>query len=151
MKHHLVLAVLVPWIAGCGQEPSTVPTQSVSGQDPASSHGHDHSERSLGTVTVGGLTVELAQGHGNVTAGEQSHLVVKLPYTDKGSTLVRAWLGTEDRTLSLVGLGQYAASHDDYDIHAQAPDPFPPSMLWWFEIEKPDGSKILGSAAPLLK
>jgi hypothetical protein len=64
---------------------------------------------------------------------------------------VRAWLGTEDRTLSLVGLGEYAPSHDDYDVHVTAPDPLPSPLMWWFEIETPDGTKVLGSAAPLVE
>ena len=104
---------------------------------------------SLGTVDIGGLAVELAQGHGVITAGEEAHLVVKLPYSDKGATTIRTWIGTEDRTLSYVGRGEYAASHDDYDIHATAPDPLPDNPLWWIEIEKPDGTTLLGSAKPL--
>ncbi len=91
----------------------------------------------------------LAQGHGGVTAGKESHLVVKLPYNDAGATIVRAWLGTEDRTASLVGKGEYAPSHDDYDIHATAPDPLPEGTMWWIEIEKPDGAKVVGSAQPI--
>ena len=111
---------------------------------------HDHAEeQSLGTVDVGGLKVELAQGHGAVAAGKEGHLVVKLPYKDDGATIVRAWIGTEDRTASLVGKGEYAPSHDDYDIHATAPDPLPDGAQWWIEIEKPDGTKLVGSAKPL--
>lgn len=109
-------------------------------------HDHAHDEVSLGTVTIGDMKVELAQGHGKVEAGKESHLVVKLPYNDGGETVVRAWIGTEDRTLSLVGKGEYAPSHDDYDVHAVAPDPLPENAEWWIEIEKPDGTKAVGSA-----
>lgn len=109
-------------------------------------HDHAHDEVPLGTVTIGDMQVELAQGHGKVEAGKESHLVVKLPYNDNGATVVRAWIGTEDRTMSLVGKGEYAPSHDDYDIHAVAPDPLPESAMWWIEIEKPDGTKVVGSA-----
>ena len=159
-KHSAIAAlVLVPWIAGCSHEHTDDHTHShdTSEEEPASAqsdeHGedHEHDEVSLGTSSVGGLTIELAQGHGVVVAGGDSQLVVKLPYTDQGSTSVRAWLGTEDRTMSFVGLGEYAPSHDDYDVHVSAPDPLPQSMLWWFEIERPDGSKLLGSASPLLE
>ena len=76
--------------------------------------------------------------------------MVKLPYNDKGATVVRAWIGTEDRTLSLVGKGGYAPSHDDYDVHAIAPDPLPDNVMWWIEIQKPDGTKLVGSIKPLL-
>lgn len=113
-------------------------------------HEHEHEEIALGTFDVSGLSVEAAQGHGNVEAGKEGHLVIKLPYKDNGETVVRAWVGTEDRTLSSVGKGEYAPSHDDYDIHAIAPDPLPEGAKWWLEIEKPDGTKAVGSL-PLLK
>ena len=115
-------------------------------------HGHDHGEEvALPTATIGGMQVELAQGHGAIQGGKESHLVVKLPYNDKGETIVRAWIGTEDRTLSTVGKGNYAPSHDDYDIHTMAPNPLPASTMWWIEIEKPDGTKAVGSAKPILQ
>lgn len=110
---------------------------------------HAHDEVSLGTSTIGDIEVELAQGHGAIEAGMEGHLVVKLPYTDSGATIVRAWIGVEDRTLSMVGRGDYASSHDDYDIHAMAPDPLPENAMWWIEIEKPDGVKAIGSAKPI--
>jgi hypothetical protein len=153
----LYLLVLAPWIAGCSHEHPDDHSHSHDTSTEETEHAdeqgedHEHDEVSLGTSSVGGLTIELAQGHGVVVAGGESQLVVKLPYTDKGATTVRGWLGTEDRTLSLVGLGEYAPSHDDYDVHVTAPDPLPQSMLWWFEIERPDGSKLLGSASPLLE
>lgn len=113
-------------------------------------HDHAHEEVPLETITIAGMEIELAQGHGAVEAGKESHLVVKLPYSDQGETIVRAWLGTEDRTASYVGKGEYAASHDDYDIHATAPDPLPDGVKWWIEIVKPDATKHVGSAKPIL-
>lgn len=117
----------------------------------ATSAPHDdaHEEFPIGTVTIAGMQVELAQGHGTVEAGKESHLVVKLPYSDSGQTTVRAWIGTEDRTASYVGKGLYAPAHDDYDIHAMAGDPLPANAMWWIEIEKPDGTRVVGSAKPL--
>lgn len=114
-------------------------------------HDHAHDEVPLGTVAIGGMQVELAQGHGAVAAGQEGHIVVKLPYTDNGQTIVRAWIGTNDRTLSFVGKGEYAPSHDDYDVHAMAPDPLPATTMWWIEIQKPDGTKVVGSATPIME
>lgn len=111
--------------------------------EPAGDHAHD--ETPLGSVTIDGMVVHGAQGHGFVEPGKLGHLVIKLPYSDAGSTIVRAWIGTEDRHLSLVGMGDYAPSHDDFDIHAEAPDPLPSNARWWIEIEKPDGTKAVGS------
>jgi len=125
-------------------------TPNAKEENDADGEDHAHDEVPLGMVQIGDLEVELAQGHGNVEAGKESHLVVKLPYNDKGETIVRAWLGTEDRTFSLVGKGEYASSHDDYDVHAVAPDPLPANVMWWIEIEKPDGSKLVGSMKSLM-
>jgi hypothetical protein len=110
---------------------------------------HDHGEEiALGTFMAGELEIEAAQGHGMVEAGKEGHLIIKLPYKDDGASVVRAWIGTEDRTLSAVGKGEYAPSHDDYDIHAMAPSPLPADVKWWVEVEKPDGTKLVGSIAP---
>ena len=114
----------------------------------ADGHGHDHDEASLGTATIGDMQVECWQGHGVLAAGAESHLVLKLPHNDQGATVVRAWLGTEDRLKAMVGKGEYAPSHDDYDIHAEAPSPLAADTMWWIEVTKPDGTKAVGSIAP---
>ena len=116
---------------------------------PPVEHDHAHEEVPLESAVIDGMTVELAQSHGPLTPGQESHLVIKLPYNDGGQTIVRAWIGSEDRTLSFVGKGQYAPSHDDYDLHALAPDPLSPTAMWWVEIERPDGSRSVGSAQPI--
>ena len=111
-------------------------------------HDHAHDEVPLGKFKAGELEIEAAQGHGMVEAGKEGHLIIKLPYKDDGATVVRAWIGTEDRTLSAVGKGEYAPSHGDYDIHAVAPSPLPANVKWWVEVAKPDGTKLVGSIAP---
>ena len=118
--------------------------------DPADEHDHGD-EQALDAVQIGEHKIELAQGHGALEPGAESHLVVKLPWNDESETVVRAWVGTEDRTASMVGLGRYASAHDDYDIHADAPEPLPENVQWWIEIERPDGSKLLGAAKPFLE
>ena len=154
----LVAIPLLFLCAACGGSAEEAPPSEASevsmpdGQPaPAAEEDHGHAEDPLGTATVGDMQVELAQGHGAVTAGKEGHLVVKLPYSDKGATIVRAWIGSADRTLSLVGKGEYAPSHDDYDVHALAPDPLPANPMWWIEIEKPDGTRQSGSARPILE
>lgn len=159
-----VLAALGIGLTGCGQSGSSDDhshgadththadgsTHSDHADDSHMNEGHAHEEIALAPATIGDMTIELAQSHGAVKAGQEGHLVVKLPYKDNGATIVRAWIGTEDRTLSFVGRGEYAASHDDYDIHAMAPDPLPANTRWWIEIEKPDGTKVVGSATPIV-
>ena len=137
-------------LVGCGD--SGKDPNPAGGTEPAKEeeHGHEHEEVALGTFDIEGISVEALQGHGEVEAGKEGHLVIKLPYKDDGETVVRAWIGGDDRTLSSVGKGEYAPSHDDYDIHAIAPDPLADGSKWWLEIEKPDGTKAVGSF-PLLK
>ncbi|MBT8485768.1 MAG: hypothetical protein HKO59_10930 [Phycisphaerales bacterium] len=152
-------------LTGCGQsgDDATPPSATTGGGTHTHADGsthddhaaepagtHDHDEVDLAPITIEGMRIQLAQGHGVVTAGQESHLVVKLPYSDNGATVVRAWLGGSDRTLSYVGRGTYAPSHDDYDIHAMAPNPLPDQTMWWIEIEKPDGTKVVGSAEPIV-
>ena len=137
---------------GGGEEPAAPANSRAPAQEqPAKEEEHAHDEESLGTVQIGDLTVELAQGHGAISAGHEGHLVVKLPYSDDGATVVRAWIGTEDRLSSRVGLGTYAPDHDDYDVHATAPDPLPANPRWWIELERPDGSRLVGSASPRME
>jgi len=110
---------------------------------------HEHDEVDLGSLQLGPHSVQLAQGHGPLVAGEEAALVVKLPFNDGGKTQVRAWLGGEDRLQSFVAVGVYAPSHDDYDLHAPAPDALSEDTSWWVEIELPDGSRLVGSHPPL--
>jgi len=151
------------WIAGCGEsggddhgdeththEDGTVHKDGQEADTAQTGHGDDHGEETpLPTATIGDMQVELAQAKGAIQPGKEGILLVKLPYDDKGETIVRAWIGTEDRTLSMVGKGAFAPSHGDYDIHAMAPDPLPENVMWWIEIEKPDGTKVVGSTPPI--
>ncbi len=136
---------------GCSEPASDTESSSAAAHDNASLDDHaedsDHVETPLGTTMIGDLEVQCAQGHGETAPGREMHLVVKLPYNDNGATVVRAWIGVEDRLDSLVALGEYAPSHDDYDIHAEASDPLQADAAWWIEVEKPDGSKQIGSIA----
>jgi len=149
---------LTAFVASCGKKEAANdhghphPHEDGEAHDHPSDAGnddHDHgAEVDLGTFKVGELEVTAAQAHGNLEAGKEGHLVIRLPYQDDGGTIVRAWIGSEDRTMSTVGKGEYAPSHGDYDIHTMAPDPLPDGVKWWVELEKPDGTKLVGSIAP---
>ncbi len=147
---------------GAEQKSPSTADRTSHGDHEHKGDGHDHAEHGesegdghaaevdLGTVTIGDMKVACAQGYGTVEPGKESHLVVKLPYNDQAATVARAWVGTSDRTLSFGGKGEYAASHDDFDVHAIAPDPLPANVMWWIEVEKPDGTRVVGSVKPLL-
>jgi len=152
MLHTIIPVIsLSALLVSCGEKETTT-TAPADGNAPSAAaeeeHDHDHEEVPLGTFTAGDMTINAAQAHGMVEAGKECQLVIKLPYKDDGSTVVRAWIGTEDRTMSAVGKGEYAPSHNDYDIHAIAPTPLPADAKWWVEVEKPDGTKVVGSVAP---
>ncbi|MFM2198650.1 MAG: hypothetical protein RLZZ505_2082 [Verrucomicrobiota bacterium] len=161
-KRNLIIPAfaLSALLVGCGENKEAAAESHGHPKDDGQAHAHPHDkeiaeddhdhgdEVELGKFKAGELEIEAAQGHGMVEAGKEGHLIIKLPYKDDGASIVRAWIGTEDRTLSAVGKGEYAPSHDDYDIHATAPSPLPADCKWWIEIEKPDGTKLTGSIAP---
>lgn len=165
MKTNTLLLALSStlWIAGCGESnddhaeegththaDGTVHKDGDHDEGADTGHGDDHGvETPLPAATIGDMQVELTQAKGVIEPGKEGILLVKLPYDDKGETIVRAWIGTEDRTLSMVGKGVFAPSHGDYDVHTMAPDPLPENAMWWVEIEKPDGTKVVGSTTPL--
>lgn len=109
-----------------------------------------HEEIQLEPVSIGSMRINLTQNHGPVNAGKEEHLILKFLEGGDEINAVRAWIGTEDRTLSYVGKGEYNIINDAYDIHATAPDPLPESVMWWIEIEKLDGTKMVGSAKPIM-
>jgi len=153
-KFHKIIPVmsLAALLVSCDKKEESAPrdTKSDTSVTPPTEEEHAHDEVALGEFDIAGNIVKAAQGHGSVEPGKEGHLVITLPYKDDGETITRAWIGTADRTLSSVGKGEYAPSHDDYDIHAIAPEPLPAGAKWWLEIEKPDGTKAVGSI-PLLK
>jgi len=117
--------------------------------DEEGAHGDDHSDaKDLPDATINGVAVKLQQV-GAIEAGEEAVLLVKLPASDDGQTIVRAWLGGEDRTLYRVEKGHFVADEGVYDVHVIAPAPLPDNAMWWIEIEKPDGSKAVGSTKPI--
>lgn len=146
---------------GHGDAADSTATSSADDHDHADGdHDHDHADGEhmhgeddhdtvpIGTISLDGVELELEQGHGEIAAGKELHLVVKMTPDDGGASVVRAWIGTEDRLSALVEKGSYAASHGDYDVHAIAPDPLPADVKWWIEIERPDGTVLTGSIAP---
>ena len=156
MKPLLVALLALLFAASCGGSSSSASEGHGHSHDDGHDHGdHDHSHEEgnydLGTAHVGAMAVTLTQGHGVVSAGKESHLVVKLPYSDQGQSVVRAWLGVADRLQSYVGKGEYDADSDVYNIHATAPDKLPKDCKWWIEVEKPDSSKHLGSSLPIIE
>lgn len=117
-------------------------------------HADDHDDSlqkiPLDTIVINGMSIQLSQSHGPVGAGEEEHLIVTIDNGDADIIGVRAWIGTEDRTLSYVGKGEYSVINDAYDIHTSAPDALDDNTMWWIEIEMADGTKHTGSIKPVM-
>lgn len=109
-----------------------------------------HQEIPLDALVINGMSIQLTQNHGPVGAGDEEHLIVKVDNGDTDIIGVRAWIGSEDRTLSYVGKGEYSVINDAYDIHTSAPDALDQNTMWWIEIEMPDGTKHTGSIKPVM-
>lgn len=116
-------------------------------------HADDHADSlqkiPLDALVINGMGIQLSQNHGPVGAGDEEHLIVKIDNGDADIIGVRAWIGTEDRTLSYVGKGEYSVINDAYDIHTSAPDALDDNTMWWIEIEMADGTKHTGSVKPM--
>lgn len=166
MNNHLRLTIplaLALSLAGCaksgaesdhGDHDHAADTHTHADGSTHEDHGHDdameehdgmHESIPLKPATIAGMSIELTQGHGAVGAGEEEHLIVMIDGGETDIMGVRAWIGTEDRTMSYVGKGEYSVIGDSYDIHAIAPDPLPENAMWWIEIELADGTKQVGS------
>jgi hypothetical protein len=68
----LVISSLALVSCGGGEEAAAPAETAPTAMEPPAEeddHGHAHDEESLGTAQIGDLTVELAQGHGAITAG----------------------------------------------------------------------------------
>ena len=152
-------------ISGCGEEAAH--DHDHDGHTHAEGDGHDHDEHaegdghehakgddhehgdevSLGQVAIGDISAEAFQGHGDVEAGKELHLIVKFEEATPGASTVRAWIGTDDRLSSTVAKAEYVEGEHAYELHAVAPDPLPENAMWWIEVEAADGTKSVGSVA----
>jgi hypothetical protein len=117
------------------------------GHDHSSGHGH-HDSVPLGSTIVGDYEVSCWQAHGSLEAGKELFITIKPPFDDAGRSVLRVWIGTEDRLASVVARASYVASRQAYEAHAEAPSPLPHGSAWWIEIERPDGSTHIGTIKP---
>lgn len=106
--------------------------------------GHDHGEeRSLGTVDVGGSTLEVSIS-GDLEPGAEIH--VDIEHTGgPAPAAIRLWIGDEAGTGALKSK---ADGHDDhFHGHAEAPTELDGASLW-IEVEAADGTRT-SSSLPL--
>ena len=151
----VLLAFLLTGVLGCSGDSNTSTHDDhdhAKGETHSEDDGHDHSdhdghdhgdeERSLGTVTIGGTSLE-------VTVGGEPHpketLHVDLVHTaGPMPSSIRVWFGEQSGVGSLKGKGE--GSNGSYHADAEIPDKVSSSMRLWIEVEK-DGKRSSGSVA----
>jgi len=161
LTFRLVLALTAAfWIAGCGGSDDSSDMHGDDHDHPHGEHdGHDHGDgqdhgvteehgpmMDLANFAIGDMDVHAQQAGGPVRAGQEYVLFVTLPESNAAQPVVRAWIGTDDRTLSGgVATADYEEGH--YHVHVMAPTPLPQDAMWWVEVEQADGTKLVGSTA----
>jgi len=104
-------------------------------------HGHGPGG-ALGTVTIGAWSVTVS---GEVKAGSEAHLDIKLSGSTAKPAAVRVWVGTQDGK----GAMKQKAEGDglEFHSHADVPNPIPTSAKLWIEIDDGKGGKAVGGFA----
>ncbi len=104
-------------------------------------HGdHGHGEGgAIGTATIGAWTVAVS---GEVKAGAEAHLDIRLSGSTARPAAVRVWIGAQD------GKGAMKQKADgggaEFHAHADVPSPIPEGAQLWVEIDDGKGGKSVG-------
>ncbi len=106
---------------------------------PAGKAGGDHGHGeggAIGTATIGAWTVSVS---GEIKAGSEAHLDIKLSGSPAKPAAVRVWIGSQDGK----GAMKHKADGDgkEYHAHADVPNPIPAGAQLWVEIDDGKGSK----------
>ncbi len=127
-------------VAGCEKKPAPVTPPKSDGHTHADGTKHaddakhdDHDTvASLGKVTASGYDVEALCG-GEVKAGNELHVTVKIGGGASKVVAVRVWVGVEDAAGSTKSKAE--AEEAGHHAHADVPDPVPAGSKLWVEFE----------------
>jgi hypothetical protein len=100
-------------------------------------HGESHA---LGTKEAAGMKITAAR------LGELSEGVLSLTIegADPATLTVRAWLGVEDASGSVVAQADYEADHKEFHAHlSEVPEKLADDAKWWVEIQKGDDKSVI--------
>lgn len=130
------------------------------GHDHKEGDGHDHAKPAagkaagdhgdhgqgeggaLGTATIGVWTVAVS---GEVKAGSEAHLDIKLSGSAAKPAAVRVWIGSQDGKGAMKQKAD--GSGNEYHAHADVPNPIPAGAKLWIEIDDGKGDKAVGGLA----
>jgi hypothetical protein len=150
----LCLLSLCAFVACSKQEPGAQKSGSSDhdhDHDHGDDHDHGHGESettvALGAATIGGWTVGVTRGEGDVKPGGE--VAVDLQLTDGAGTIdaVRIWIGAADGAGSIKELAkpEEGGGANHYHGHAEAPSPLPAGSKLWIELEIKGQAKQAGS------
>lgn len=136
---------------GCGGGGEHGDEHAHEGHDHDHDHDHDHADEAMGhhhgeTVELGeqsvaGMTV-MASRDGEVEAGGDVPIDVKIDGGLGGASSVRFWIGTEDGKGSVKAKAGDEEGH--WHTHCEAPSPMPEGSKLWVEIEKGGERQVVG-------
>lgn len=110
----------------------------------AADHGdHGHGEGgAIGTATIGAWTVTVS---GEIKAGAEAHLDIKLSGSTAKASAIRFWVGAQDGKGAMKGKADGAGP--EYHAHVDVPNPIPANAKLWIEIDDGKGSRSVGGFA----
>lgn len=117
----------------------------------AEDHGHDHGHAhghgaavELGSATIGAWTVE-AERLGEVVAGKEAVIELKLTPAQPAAAVARAWIGSENGRGSVKA--KLEAEDGGFHGHLEVPAPLPADAKLWVSLQDAAGTQTLGSFA----
>jgi hypothetical protein len=127
-------------LSGCDQanDTTTDPAPAVTDDGGQSDSGHSHGEtRSLGEVTVGGVTLQVTIGTPIHPGGDVSLEIEQT--AGEAPAAIRIWMGERDGTDSIKGKADGSDGH--YHAHIEAPGAITSTTRLWIEVENANGDR----------
>jgi hypothetical protein len=123
--------------AACSDRPPTDGGRPTAGQPPTPMGAHGE-ERSLGTLSIGGRTIEVVQA-GKVTPGQEAFFDLHVRDDRPMPAVVRGWIGIETAEGSMKAR---FGKEGDRGLHAhiEVPKVLPAGSRLWIEVE--DGGTV---------
>jgi hypothetical protein len=128
---------------GDGHDHAKPATASPAGKAGGDDGDHGHGEGgAIGTATIGAWTVTVS---GEIKAGAEAHLDIKLSGSTAKASAIRFWVGAQDGKGAMKGKADGAGP--EYHAHVDVPNPIPANAKLWIEIDDGKGSKSVGGLA----
>lgn len=125
---------------GDGHDHAKPATASPAGKAGGDHGDHGHGEGgAIGTATIGAWTVTVS---GEIKAGAEAHLDIKLSGSTAKASAIRFWVGAQDGKGAMKGKADGAGP--EYHAHVDVPNPIPANAKLWIEIDDGKGSKSVG-------